>query len=57
MCRKVEQKTSDTRKSHKIIVDLWESEQKGMNWVNVAQDRNKWRILVNMVWNLGLHTT
>jgi hypothetical protein len=26
----------------------------GMHWIDLAQDRNQWRALVNMVMNLGV---
>jgi hypothetical protein len=35
-----------------IIIDLKETEWKGMSWVNLAQARDKWRVLVNMVTNV-----
>ena len=27
----------------------------GMDWVDVAQDRDKWRVLVNTVMDFGFH--
>jgi hypothetical protein len=27
----------------------------GMDWIDLAQDRNPWRALVNTVMNLGFH--
>jgi hypothetical protein len=35
-----------------IKMDLREIEWNGMDWINLAQDRNQWRDLVNMVINL-----
>jgi hypothetical protein len=35
-----------------IKMDLRETEWDGMNWINLAQDRNQWRALVSTVMNL-----
>jgi uncharacterized NAD(P)/FAD-binding protein YdhS len=35
-----------------IKMDLREIGWNGMDWIDVAQDRNKWRALVNTVMNL-----
>jgi hypothetical protein len=35
-----------------IKMDLREIEWDGMNWINLAQDREQWRALVKMVMNL-----
>jgi hypothetical protein len=35
-----------------IKMDLREIGWDGMDWINVAQDRDQWRALVNMVMNL-----
>jgi hypothetical protein len=35
-----------------IKMDLRDTEWDGMDWIDVAQDRNQWRVLVNMVMNL-----
>jgi hypothetical protein len=34
-----------------IRIDLREIGWRGMDWINLAQDRNYWRALVNMVRN------
>jgi hypothetical protein len=36
-----------------IKMDLRETECCGMDWINMAQERNQWRVLVNMVMNLN----
>jgi hypothetical protein len=35
-----------------IKMDLQEVGCEGMHWVDLAQDRNKWRVLENVVLNL-----
>jgi hypothetical protein len=35
-----------------IIMDLREIGWDGMDWINLAQDGNQWRALVNSVMNL-----
>jgi hypothetical protein len=35
-----------------IKIDLREIGQDGMNWIDLAQDREQWRVLVNTVMNL-----
>jgi hypothetical protein len=35
-----------------IKMDLREDGWEGMDWINLAQDRNRWRALVNAVMNL-----
>jgi len=35
-----------------IKVDLQEVECGGMDWIDLAEDRNKWLALVNVVMNL-----
>jgi len=36
-----------------IKMDLQEMASEGMDWIDVAQDRDRWRALVNAVMNLG----
>jgi hypothetical protein len=36
----------------KIKIDFRETERDGMHWIDLAQDRDKWRALVNMVMNI-----
>jgi hypothetical protein len=33
-------------------MDIRETEWDGMDWIDLAQDRDQWRALVNMVMNL-----
>jgi hypothetical protein len=35
-----------------IKIDLTETGWNGMDWIDLAQDRDHWRALVNMVMNL-----
>jgi hypothetical protein len=35
-----------------IKMDLKETEWGGMDWIDLAQNRNQWRALMNMVMNL-----
>jgi hypothetical protein len=35
-----------------IKIDLQEVGCEGMDWINVAQDREKWQAIVNVVMNL-----
>jgi sugar lactone lactonase YvrE len=37
-----------------INMDLKEIERGGMDWMDVAQDGNRWRAFVNMVMNLRI---
>jgi hypothetical protein len=37
-----------------IKLDLREIEWDGVNWIDMAQDRDKWKVLVNTVLNLGV---
>jgi hypothetical protein len=37
-----------------ITIDLREIGWSGMNWINLAQDREQWTALVNMVMNLRI---
>jgi hypothetical protein len=38
-----------------IKMDLREIGWGGMDWVGLAEDRDRWRALVNTVMNLGFH--
>jgi hypothetical protein len=37
---------------HNIKMDLREIGWDGMDWIDLAQNRDRWRVLVNMVMNL-----
>jgi hypothetical protein len=37
-----------------IKMDLREIGRDGMDWIDLAQDRDRWRALVNTVMNLGV---
>jgi hypothetical protein len=37
-----------------IKMDVREIEWDGIDWINLAEDRNQWRDLGNMVMNLGV---
>jgi hypothetical protein len=37
---------------HNIIMDLREMGRDGMDWIELAQDREQWRTLINTVMNL-----
>jgi hypothetical protein len=38
-----------------IKIDLREIGWGGVNWIDLVQDRDQWRALVNMVMNLRVH--
>jgi hypothetical protein len=38
-----------------IKIDLQEVECWGMDWIDMAQDRDRWRALLKAVMNLGYH--
>jgi hypothetical protein len=40
------------RWENNIKMDIREIEWEGADWINLAQDRHKWRAVVNMVMNL-----
>jgi hypothetical protein len=44
------------RRLDNIKVDLLEIGWGGVDWIGLAQDRDKWRALVNAVMNFGFHT-
>jgi len=45
------------RWEHNIKVDLQEVGCEGMDWIDVAQNRDRWRALVNAVMNLLVQLT
>jgi hypothetical protein len=53
LVRKSEAKTPFGRSRHKWSwLDLTEIGWKGVDWIYLAQDRDQWQALVNMVLNL-----
>jgi hypothetical protein len=38
-----------------IKMDLLDVDWGGVDWIGLAQDRDRWRALVNSVMNLGFH--
>jgi hypothetical protein len=45
---------SRRRWEYKIKMDFREIGWGGMDWIDLAQDRDQWRALVNTVMNLGV---
>jgi hypothetical protein len=45
---------SRCRWEENIKMDLQEVGREGMDWIDVAQDRERWRALVNAVINIGV---
>jgi hypothetical protein len=43
-----------TRWKYNIKMDLREIRCGGMNWINLTQNRNQWRALVNTIMNVGV---
>jgi hypothetical protein len=41
-----------SRWAYNIKMDLRETRWSGMNWINLAEDRDQWRALVNIIMNL-----
>jgi hypothetical protein len=41
-----------TKRKNNIKMDLRERECDGMDWIDLAQDRHQWRVLVKTVINL-----
>jgi hypothetical protein len=52
LVRKPEGKRHRRRWEDNIKMDLREIGWGGMDWIDLAQDRDQWRALVNMVMNL-----
>jgi hypothetical protein len=54
--RKPEGKSPLGRSRHRLVdnikIDLREIELDGMDWIELAQDRDQWRALLNTVMNL-----
>jgi hypothetical protein len=36
-------------------MDLQDSVRGGMDWISLAEDRNRWQALLNVVMNFGFH--
>jgi hypothetical protein len=43
------------RWENNIKMDLREIRWGGMDWIHLAQDKDRWRAFMNMVTNLGFH--
>jgi hypothetical protein len=44
--------TPTCRWENNIRMDLWETGWEGEDWIHLAQDRDQWQALVNMIMNL-----
>jgi hypothetical protein len=43
------------RRENDDIMDLHEMAQRGMHWTDLAQNRDRGRVLVNVIMNFGFH--
>ena len=46
---------SRSRWGDNIKMDVQEVGCRGIDWIDLAQDRDRWRALVNAVWTIGFH--